>query len=104
MYVAPKSVSGLVVNTSMARRGAPSTGTVMRAPSLRPIQLRWRRLHPLGPVDEVEVGDEPLAVGGDPHLPLAQRAACRPGKLPRSLLPSAVTSSLASTVPSPGTS
>ena len=55
----------------------------------------------LGPVDAVEVLYEAMAVLGDAHRPLAQ-LALKTGKFPRSDLPSAVTSSLASTVPRPG--
>jgi len=38
MYVAPKIVSGRVVNTVIAPPGASN---VISAPSLRPIQFRW---------------------------------------------------------------
>ena len=44
MYVAPKSVSGRVVNTVMTASSWPSTVKSTSAPSLRPIQLRCMRL------------------------------------------------------------
>ena len=55
----------------------------------------------LRPIDAVEVGDEAVAVLGDAHRHW-RSSRWKTGKLPRSDLPSAVTSSLASTVPRPG--
>ena len=72
MNVAPNSVSGRVVNTvigpASATRSAPS------APSLRPIQLRCIVLIDVGPVEQVEVVDQAVGVGGDAHHPLAHVA------------------------------
>ena len=46
----------------------------MCAPVERPIQLRCISLIGLGPVQRVQVVQQPVAVGGDPHHPLLQAA------------------------------
>ena len=48
-------------------------GSVTRAPSDRPIQLRCCSLIGLGPVEHVQVADQPVGVGRDAHHPLLQR-------------------------------
>ena len=44
------------------------------APSDRPIQLRCIVLIAVGPVEQVEVGEESVGVCGDAHHPLFERA------------------------------
>ena len=69
MYVAPNSVSGRVVNTSMT----PSPAwNVTSAPSLRPDPVRLRLLRDLRPVDRFEVAEEPLREPRDLEEPLGQ--------------------------------
>ena len=98
MYVAPKTVSGRVVNT---RIGPASVGKSMCAPVDRPIQLRCMALTFSGQssVSRSSSSRSPYAVMRIIHC---RRLRLNTGKLPRSLRPSGVTSSLASTVPSPG--
>ena len=98
MNVAPNSVSGRVVNTSIGPAGESNR---TRAPALRPIQLRcivfsesdqsrWSRS---------SISRSAYAVMRIIHWRIVR---LNTGKLPRSLRPSAVTSSLATTVPEAG--
>ena len=100
MKVAPNTVSGRVVNTSI---GPADVGNRILAPSLRPIQLRCMVLIDSGHVraSRSSSSRSAYAVIRSIHCRMVRRNT---GKLPMSLRPSAVTSSLANTVPSPGTS
>ena len=71
MNVAPNSVSGRVVNTSMGP--APDANEIV-APSDRPIQLRCIVLMDSGQAEDVEVVDQAVRVRRDPHHPLAHVA------------------------------
>src|ERR1700733_5772631 len=99
MNVAPNSVSGRVVYTSIDP--PPTTGNVTRAPVDRPIQLRCITLIGSGQ------SNSSRSVRSRSAYAVMRIFHCRSGtlntgKLPRSLRPSDVTSSLASTVPSAG--
>jgi hypothetical protein len=98
--VAPNKVSGRVVNTSMPQ-SAPTTGNVTLAPSERPIQLRCMAFTESGQSSRSRssASRSAYAVIRIIHCFRLRRNT---GKLPRSLRPSAVTSSLANTVPRPG--
>ena len=98
MNVAPNSVSGRVVNTSIGP--APEVNETI-APSDRPIQLRCMVLMESGQssASRSSIRRSAYAVIRIIHWRMLRRNT---GKLPRSLRPSAVTSSLASTVPRPG--
>ena len=102
MYVAPNNVSGRVVNTSISTSSWLSTGNRTDAPVERPIQLRCINL-----IESVQSSASrsssrrsAYAVMRNIHCFSGRRYT---GKLPRSLRPSPVTSSFASTVPRPGT-
>jgi len=102
MNVAPKRVSGRVVKT--VRRSSPSaagTAKWTRAPVDRPIQLRCIALTLSGQSmdSRSSMRRSAYAVMRICHC---RRLRWKTGKLPRSLRPSAVTSSFASTVPRPG--
>ncbi len=99
MYVAPNSVSGRVVNTPI--RGPGSVGNTIDAPVERPIQLRCISLMDSDQSSRSRSASSrsAYAVIRSFHCFSGRRYT---GKLPRSLRPSAVTSSLASTVPRPG--
>jgi hypothetical protein len=105
MKVAPNSVSGRVVNTSRSPTpaGAEERSTAKRtlAPVDRPIQLRCIVLTLSGQsiLSRSSISRSAYAVMRIIHW---RRLRLKTGKLPRSLRPSEVTSSLASTVPSPG--
>ena len=101
MYVAPNSVSGRVVNTSMSTPSCSSTGNATVAPTLRPIQLRCIVLIDSGQSSRSRSASRrsAYAVICSFHCFNGRRNT---GWLPRSLRPSGVTSSLASTVPSAG--
>ena len=107
MKVAPKRVSGRVVKTSMAGSFgvwlAPSSAIGKRtlAPLLRPIQLRCMILTFSGQStrSRSSASRSAYAVMRIIHW---RRSFLKTGKFPRSERPSLVTSSLASTVPSPG--
>jgi hypothetical protein len=96
--VAPNTVSGRVVKT---RIGPAPVGKSMCAPVERPIQLRCIVLTDSGQsiFSRSSSSRSPYAVIRIIHC---FRTRLKTGKLPRSLRPSAVTSSLASTVPRPG--
>ena len=98
--MAPNSVSGRVVKTSIPA-GAPTTSNRTRAPSDRPIQLRCIALTESGQSSRSRsaASRSAYAVIRIIHCFRLRRNT---GKFPRSLRPSAVTSSFASTVPSPG--
>ncbi len=100
MYVAPNMVSGRVVNTVI---GSPmdGAGKWISAPSLRPIQLRCISLIGSGQsrTSRSSIKRSAYAVIRIFHC---FSGRLKTGKLPRSLRPSDVTSSLASTVPNPG--
>ena len=103
MYVAPNSVSGRVVKISMVFC-EPSTAVTRkctRAPSERPIQLRCCSL-----IGSGQSSRSRSASSRSPYLVMRiihwRRLRLNTGKLPRSERPSAVTSSLDSTVPRPG--
>ena len=98
MYVAPNNVSGRVVNTSMSPCSVPNNTD---APVDRPIQLRCMVLTFSGQ------SSTSRSSSSRSEYAVMRIIHCRnrfrnTGKLPRSLRPSEVTSSLASTVPSPG--
>jgi hypothetical protein len=101
MKVAPNSVSGRVVKTSTWASGSVATGKRTCAPSDRPIQLRCMALTLSGQsiVSRSSTRRSAYAVIRMFHW---RRLRWNTGKFPRSERPSAVTSSLASTVPSPG--
>ena len=99
MKVTPKMVSARVVKISRLK-SCPATGKRISAPSDLPIQLRWVSLSE--------------SLHSSLSSPSSRRCAyadtlrhhcfitfCSTGKPPRTLTPS-LTSSLASTVPSPG--
>ncbi len=95
-------MSGLVVNTSIsAAPPAPSTANNTDAPCERPIQLRCMVLTFSGQsrTSRSSINRSEYAVMRIIHCRNRLRNT---GKLPRSLRPSEVTSSLASTVPNPG--
>ena len=96
--VAPNKVSGRVVNTSISP-AAEAKRT--RAPSLRPIQLRCINLMGSGQSRRLRSSSSrsEYAVMFIIHWRMLR---LNTGKLPMSLRPSAVTSSLARMVPSPG--
>ncbi len=98
MYVAPNSVSGRVVKTSI---GSTSVGNPTVAPVDRPIQLRCISLIDSGQSipSRSAISRSAYAVMRSIHWRSGRRNT---GKFPRSDRPSAVTSSLDSTVPSPG--
>ncbi len=100
MNVAPNRVSGRVVKTSRPASDR-STGNVTRAPWLRPIQLRCMSLTFSGQStrSRSSARRSAYAVMRIIHW---RRFFLKTGKLPRSERPSLVTSSLDSTVPSPG--
>ena len=98
MYVAPNNVSGRVVNTSMS---PASVWNNTDAPVDRPIQLRCMALTFSGQ------SSNSRSSSSRSEYAVMRIIHCRSrfrntGKLPRSLRPSDVTSSLASTVPRPG--
>ena len=98
MYVAPNKVSGRVVNTSIS---PASVANSTAAPVDRPIQLRCMVLTFSGQ------SSSPRSSSRRSEYAVMRIIHCRSrfrntGKFPRSLRPSEVTSSLASTVPSPG--
>ena len=98
MNVAPNSVSGRVVNTEIGPAGlAKST----RAPGERPIQLRCIAFSESvqSSVSRSSISRSAYAVMRIIHWRMSR---LNTGKLPRSLRPSAVTSSLETTVPRPG--
>ena len=97
-YVAPNSVSGLVVNTSMSPAGEAKRTD---APVLRPIQLRCMFLIESGQSSRSRsaISRSAYAVMRIIHCWSGRR---KTGKLPRSERPSEVTSSFARTVPRPG--
>ena len=103
MKVAPKRVSGRVVKTSIGCSD-PSAAVAVKvtcAPSLRPIQLRCMALTLSGQ------SSTSRSSSSRSEYAVMRIIHCRnrfrnTGKLPRSLRPSEVTSSLASTVPRPG--
>jgi hypothetical protein len=104
MYVAPNSVSGRVVKTVIAPWPSPPTSPTeksTRAPSDRPIQLRCCSLIASGQSSRSRSASSrsPYAVIRIIHW---RSFDLNTGKLPRSERPSAVTSSLDSTVPRPG--
>ena len=97
-YVAPNSVSGRVVKTSMSESPAENSTS---APTERPIQLRCMALTLSGQ------SSTSRSSSNRSEYAVMRIIHCRnrfrnTGKLPRSLRPSEVTSSLASTVPRPG--
>ena len=96
--MAPNTVSGRVVNTRIGPASVPKS---MCAPVERPIQLRCISLIGSGQSrpSRSSSNRSPYAVIRIIHC---FRLRLNTGKLPRSERPSAVTSSLASTVPSPG--
>jgi len=98
MNVAPKSVSGRVVNTVSGPAGEPNS---TRAPCERPIQLRCMLLiaSVQSSVSRSSISRSAYAVIRISHWRMLR---LNTGKLPRSERPSAVTSSLATTVPRPG--
>ncbi len=75
MYVAPNSVSGRVVNTSISMPSCPSTGNTTVGADAAPDPVALHRLDRLRPVEQVEVGEQPVGVRGDLQLPLLQGAA-----------------------------
>ncbi len=75
MYVAPNRVSGRVVNTSISMSSCPTTGKTTDAPVLRPIQFRCIVLIDSVQSSVVEIGEQPIGVGGDAQLPLLERLA-----------------------------
>ena len=100
MYVAPKSVSGRVVNT-VTTSSLPSSSKSTDAPVDRPIQFRCISL-----IDSLQSSRSRSASRRSAYA-VMRSIHCFSGRrytgwLPRSLRPSAVTSSLASTVPSAG--
>ena len=70
--MAPKPVSGRVVNTSMPRSERPSTTKRRRAPSERPIQFRCIVFTRSGQSQPVEGGEKLVGVLGDPQEPLLE--------------------------------
>ena len=70
--VAPNSVSGRVVNTSTW--SPPWTANRTRGARGPADPVALHRLDLLGPVDVLQVVDEPVGVGRDPHVPLPQAA------------------------------
>ena len=98
MNVAPNSVSGRVVNTEIGPAGESKS---MRAPVERPIQLRCIVFSASvqSSRSRSSIRRSAYAVMRIIHWRIVR---LNTGKLPRSLRPSAVTSSLATTVPSPG--
>lgn len=100
MKVAPNRVSGRVVNTSICA-SCPTTGKRTLAPVDRPIQFRCIALTLSGQSSRSRSASSrsAYAVIRIIHCFMLRRNT---GKLPMSLRPSAVTSSLARTVPSPG--
>ena len=98
MKVAPNSVSGRVVNTLS---GPASVAKCTVAPVERPIQLRCMVLTDSGQSTRSRSSSRRSAYAVI-RIFHWRRVRVNTGKLPRSLRPSAVTSSLASTVPSPG--
>jgi hypothetical protein len=101
MYVAPNRVSGRVVKTRMVAFSTAGTSKSTSAPCDRPIQLRCMSLTGSGQSTSSRSSSRrsAYAVMRICHW---RRLRWNTGKLPRSLRPSAVTSSLDSTVPSAG--
>ena len=91
-------MSGRVVNT---RIGPAAVGKSMCAPTERPIQLRCMTLTGSGQSSSSRSSSSRSAYAVI-RIIHCFRFRLKTGKLPRSLRPSAVTSSLASTVPRPG--
>jgi hypothetical protein len=98
MNEAPNRVSGRVVNTVI---GPAAEAKSTRAPSLRPIQLRCIAL-----IESVQSSRSRSSTSRSAYAVIRiihwRMLRLNTGKLPRSLRPSAVTSSLATTVPRPG--
>ncbi len=76
MNDAPKSVSGRVVNTVISSERPPTnvTGKCTSAPYAPADPVALHRLDAIGPVEQFEVVDQPVGVGGDAHHPLAHAA------------------------------
>ena len=98
MNVAPNNVSGRVVKTVI---GPAGEGKSTRAPWLRPIQLRCIVFNES---DHSRTSRSSMRRSAYAVMRIIHWRMLRlnTGKLPRSLRPSAVTSSLATTVPRPG--
>ena len=95
-------MSGRVVKTSIAAcPAAPTTANRTRAPSDRPIQLRCIALTESGQSSRSRSAARRSAYAVI-RIIHCFRLRRNTGKFPRSLRPSAVTSSFASTVPRPG--
>ena len=69
MYVAPNSVSGRVVNTSMSPRVGAEQHRGAGGPA-DPVALHGLDL--LRPVQQLQIVEQPVGVGGDAHHPLPQ--------------------------------